>query len=290
MKESLERNKTKKQEAINNNVAISAICKDEGDYIKEWLEYHSDIGVDYFILYDNNSQVPLKKILSEYKNVEVIDWLDCKHGTQVRSQIHSINHYSYFRWIGFLDIDEYIVLLKDSVKIKDYLQEFIEYDGLCLYWLAFGSNQHKTKQTSTINSYTQSCPNLNKFNKHIKCFIDPKKYDHSAIHWTSHYIPTLNGNVDVTHTNMQEYWVDFLAFKKYMKNLAIKSTIDTKMRINHYYTRSIEDFHHKMLRGGGVNVQKVYNKNNYKSVNNENVFNDDIIQTIINLNKMKEKK
>ena len=45
-----------------------------------------------------------------------------------------------------------------------------------------------------------------------------------------------------------------------------------------------------MLRGGGINVKKVYNNNNYKSVNKENVFNDDIIQTVINLNKIREKK
>lgn len=290
MKESLEKNKIKKQEAINNSVAISAICKDEEEHIKEWLEYHSNIGVDYFILYDNNSQIPLKKILLEYNNVEVIDWLDNQQGTQVRSQIDCVNNYSHFRWIGFLDIDEYIVLLNDSVKIKDYLKEFIEYHGLCLYWLAFGSNKHTTKQKSTINSYTQSCPNLDKFNKHTKCFINPKKYDHSAIHWTSHYLPTLNGNVDVTHTNVQKYWTNLLAFKKYIKNSEIKGTIDEKIRINHYYTRSTEDFHRKMLRGGGINVKKVYNNNNYKSVNKENVFNDDIIQTVINLNKIREKK
>jgi len=282
MKEFLEKKKTK-----NNSVAISAICKNEEEYIKEWLEYHSSIGVDYFILYDNNSRISLKKILSEYSNVEVIDWLDNASGTQIRSQIDCVNNYSHFRWIGFLDIDEYIVLLNDSVKIKDYLTEFIEYDGLCLYWLAFGSNKHKTKQTSTISSYTQSCPNLNKFNKHIKCFINPKRYDHSAKHWTSHYLPTLNGNIDVTHTNVKKYWTNFLAFQKYIKNSSIKTTINEKIRINHYYTRSVEDFHHKMLRGGGVNVKKVYNKNNYKSVNKENVFNDDIIQTTINLKKIK---
>ena len=88
----------------NNSIALHAICKDEDYYIEEWIDYHSGIGIDYFILYDNNSDISLKNKLSEYKNVRVIQWTDSREATQLRSQKHCIIHNQNFRWIGFLNL------------------------------------------------------------------------------------------------------------------------------------------------------------------------------------------
>ncbi|MBR2734192.1 MAG: glycosyltransferase family 2 protein, partial [Selenomonadaceae bacterium] len=38
-----------------HDLAIAAILKNEGHYIKEWLDYHLLAGVDHFYLYDNDS-------------------------------------------------------------------------------------------------------------------------------------------------------------------------------------------------------------------------------------------
>ncbi len=266
---------------------MSAICKDENLYIKEWLDYHSAIGVEYFILYDNNSEVSLKKTLRSYNNVRVIDWKDSQDFTQIRAQRDCIEKYKNVRWIGFLDIDEFVVLLNDSIDIKDYLQKYEAYDGVGLYWLAFGSNQHLTKQPDTIYSYTQSSPNLLNFNKHIKCFINPSTYNFKKTHWTSHWFPTKNNIVDVDCNSISEYWDSAYNFAKYMADESIKPITDKTMRINHYYTRSLEDFKHKMKRGGGVKTNRVYSMKKYKRINKENIFNDDIIKTY---NKIKDKR
>ncbi|MBR0260666.1 MAG: glycosyltransferase family 2 protein [Selenomonadaceae bacterium] len=37
------------------DLAIVAILKNEGRYLKEWLDYHLSAGVDHFYLYDNDS-------------------------------------------------------------------------------------------------------------------------------------------------------------------------------------------------------------------------------------------
>ena len=269
----------------NSSIALHAICKNEDYYIEEWIDYHSRIGIDYFILYDNNSDTSLKEQLTNYKNVKVIKWKDSYSATQLRSQKHCIIHNQNFRWIGFLDIDEYVVLLNDSTNLKEYMLEFEAYDGLGLYWLAFGANEHKHRQASTILSYTQSCPSLIAFNKHIKCFINPQKY--IGNHWTSHYLP-VNGNfVDVSHQDISSNWLSRQHFRTYIKDNNQKSILNDKMRINHYHTRSLEDFQHKMKRGGGISVNKVYTMDGYKHLNYENIYNDDIIKT---LRKIEDKK
>lgn len=46
--------KNKEQEKFTDKFAIVAIAKNEGKYIKEWIDYHSLIGVTKFYIYDND--------------------------------------------------------------------------------------------------------------------------------------------------------------------------------------------------------------------------------------------
>ncbi len=47
-------------------LTISAIMKNEGPYLKEWLEFHLMTGVEHFYLYDNSSDDETVKILDDY--------------------------------------------------------------------------------------------------------------------------------------------------------------------------------------------------------------------------------
>jgi len=257
-----------------SNIALSALCKESADDIKEWVQYHSAIGVDHFLLYDNGSVPKLTDAFSSEINaklVTVIDWTQDNHdGRQVRSQKHSIDNYKEFRWIGFFDIDEFIVLLDGSSNIKTYLPKYEDYDGICLHWLLFGSNNHTNRQSSVIYNYTQSCP-THGANEHIKCIINPKGYDKKMTnHYTPHWIPTNKGVVNV----LRELVKDPFGGTRERKSQPIINQI---MRLNHYYTKSLEDFQAKAARGGGNKVDRKYSDIHFNSVQKENVFNNDII-------------
>jgi|TARA_B100001094_G_C18016963_1_gene713114 hypothetical protein len=248
---------------MSNYSAISAICKNEEEYIIEWLEYHLSLGIDSIFLFDNYSDKPLHDITHTYQKYNVHTYLWDK--TQRESQRHCLNYNKHFRWIGLLDIDEYVVLLEQETNINNYLKRYEDYDGLCLHWLMFGSNNHKTKQQSTIQSYTQSCPNI-QANTHVKSFINPQNYLYE--HKTPHWMPTKNGSVNVLYQQVN----DPFGAKKY------EPVIDRVMRINHYYTRSYQDFfENKKLRGSNA-PKEVYRKKDYKSVQKESIYNEDIIK------------
>ena len=36
-------------------ISVACIIKNEGPYLKEWIEYHKLIGVEHFYVYDNES-------------------------------------------------------------------------------------------------------------------------------------------------------------------------------------------------------------------------------------------
>lgn len=62
-----------KKESYKDNLSFVAIVKNEGPYIKEWIEYHKMVGVDRFYIYDNESTDNLEGILSDYiKSGEVV--------------------------------------------------------------------------------------------------------------------------------------------------------------------------------------------------------------------------
>jgi hypothetical protein len=255
-------------------IALSALCKESADSIKEWIEYHSAIGVDHFILYDNGSYPKLTDVFSsEIKNglVSIVDWTqDNQHGRQIRAQVHCVNNYDYFRWIGFFDIDEFVVLLDESVDIKTYLSKYENYDGVCLHWLLFGANNHINRQNSIIYNYTQSCP-THGANEHIKSIINPKGYDKTqGYHNNPHWMPTIKGSVNILGQVVQD------AFGSTRQRQS-KPIINEIMRLNHYYTKSLEDFQIKASRGGGNKVDRKYEDVHFKSMQKENVFNNDII-------------
>ena len=64
-------------EGTQYKVTICAIFKNEGPYLREWLEYHMMIGVEHFYMYNNCSDDDYLTILKPYIDdniVTLIDW------------------------------------------------------------------------------------------------------------------------------------------------------------------------------------------------------------------------
>ena len=55
-------------------LAICIIVKNEGEYIKEWLDYHILAGVGKFFIYDNESEDDIKSILTPYIEKKLVDY------------------------------------------------------------------------------------------------------------------------------------------------------------------------------------------------------------------------
>ena len=49
-------------------LSICAIFKNEGHYLKEWIEFHKLQGVEHFFLYNNNSTDDYEQVLYQSLN------------------------------------------------------------------------------------------------------------------------------------------------------------------------------------------------------------------------------
>ena len=57
-----------------NYLAICAIAKDEGPYLKEWIEWHLKNGVEKFYIYDNGSKDDTTTVLKPYIEKGIVEY------------------------------------------------------------------------------------------------------------------------------------------------------------------------------------------------------------------------
>jgi hypothetical protein len=113
-----------------NKIILSAIVKNEDKYIQQWIDYHSRLGVDQFVIYDN--EVPDKSKLTETLRkyvdsgkVLLIDW-SYPHIFQQTQENHSIHAFPTGKYIGFTDVDEYINLKNGTDTIDECFNRVIQ--------------------------------------------------------------------------------------------------------------------------------------------------------------------
>ena len=98
------------------NLAIVAIMKNEGPYLKEWIEFHKLVGVQKFYLYDNDSNDDTRQILDEYIKDGTVDYT---FFPGQKMQLPAYNdciekHKNETKWLAVIDLDEYIVPTKED--------------------------------------------------------------------------------------------------------------------------------------------------------------------------------
>lgn len=220
-------------------IGICAIIKDCYEpYLLEWLNHHHSIGVDYFFIYDNESEIPIYDIIKDMNFRESI------FVTTIEGKVKQFSAYHkclddiekgvlpHCDRVAFIDDDEFIVC--ENNDIKEILKEYANFSGLGISWRIFGSSGIKEKnpvpQKEKFTSYTKTDYPPN---KHIKSIVNPLLTIGTA--GNPHSFSYSSGycvNVD----------------KEVIEN-AFSTPIYRKIWIDHYYTRSLEEWKEKMIKG-----------------------------------------
>mgnify|MGYP002627225816 CR=1 FL=1 len=119
-------NEIQEEKNINNTkVCLCTPAKNENRYIREFVEHYEKYGVDKIFLYDNNDKEGEKfdEILRDYIEkgfVEVRDWRGkAKALMQMMNNCYQTN-YQIYDWLIFYELDEYIHL-SNYTNIKPFL-------------------------------------------------------------------------------------------------------------------------------------------------------------------------
>jgi glycosyltransferase involved in cell wall biosynthesis len=110
--------------------AIAGFVKNEARYILEWLAFHHAIGVEHFVVFDNESTDDTREILNAYAGLVDIDVIDWPGLTNESPQIGAYNEFlrryrHKLEFAAFLDADEFLVPCEGTV-LHDFLDEIPE--------------------------------------------------------------------------------------------------------------------------------------------------------------------
>lgn len=221
-------------------LSLCLICKDENDYLPEWLDYHIAMGVDRFYIYDNDSHVSLRKTLKTYLQAGWVRVIDAPGANQqLAAYDHCLQTFGpHTRWLGFIDTDEFL-LPKTAPNLPTLLQEYESFAGLAVSSLFFGSGPHKTRPASgQLAAYCLRTPAEFKENELVKSIVQPAH----VLFPNSPHDFLYRENAWCVNENFER--VDGQRFPNRI----------AKIQLNHYYCRSSQEIDAKLRRGNAQSV------------------------------------
>ena len=234
----------KKSEGKKYQVSICAIFKNEAKYLKEWIEFHKIIGVEHFYLYNNNSDDNYLDVLKTYVEQGIVDLIEWPFAQgQISAYRHCVKNYEQeTRWIGFIDIDEFVIP-KAYNSIVDFLEQFEFKPAVLLYWRMFGTSGKVTRdERSLVTEDFILCwgknTNIGKcfFNTSFRLLEDERK--NGILH---HFAWAKLGRLIIPPVNFENHFV--------FPTVNAVYTSDFPIVINHYFTKSFQEYAEKKRKG-----------------------------------------
>jgi predicted MPP superfamily phosphohydrolase len=211
------------------------------------------VGVEKFYIYDNESTDNIKEILSPYINTgEVVYCMAHSNGTsadlpQFQSYNDAIQKFrNKTKWLAIIDIDEFIVPVKKSTipEVLILLQKKLgKIYSLGIHWIEYGYSGHYNKPNGfVIESFTKNAGlrldnTVSPPGVIVKSIVNPRTVTEAKCHTHFHFF-------DKIPKAINENGIEF--FGSNVTDLS-KAGIDY-IRINHYFTRSYEEYKNKLMR------------------------------------------
>lgn len=225
---------------------VCCICKNELKYIKEFVEYHLDLGFDKIIIGDNNDLdgETYDEVLAdniEWGEVEIIN-LRGQVAKQMPFYNDVIHNYDY-EWCAFIDCDEFLTFAEDSKfdNIKDFLNFNHDIKAYAVNWMVYGDNERVYAGTGdVVDRFKIPKPLDFKFHYNMPEDYHIKSILHKDVQANFRTCPH---NV---HEYLEYYSPDGTALHK---SSPFNENMDYNvLYIRHFYTKSLEEWVNKKMK------------------------------------------
>ena len=242
-----------------------AIIKNESKYILEWLAFHYLVGVEQFFLFDNNSNDNLKEKLKQFPIPDIIQYFFWpEHPGQYSAYQYVIDNLKdKTHWCAFIDIDEFL-FSNENDNLKKILEDYDRTDisALAAHWLIFGSSGHKFRPPGLcIDEFTKRAPDDFPMHNHPKSIVKLEEVIKPAnchLFFTKNF--TVNERkIQLNPVELPEEW----SYER--------------IRINHYFFKSYEEWKIKQRRGRAdldIDHENFYRKIEEFDLHNRNDIED----------------
>lgn len=193
-------------------IAICLLTKNENQYLQEWIQYHINIGVEHFYIYDNNDHsADIFNILDDFEAsyFTVIPWKAyCSH-MQVEAYNDCLRRFGEDNeWIAFIDTDEFI----RCENIHDTLTQYKQYDYIRIPWIMYNANGQLCYSEKPVRERFKETFEIDLPTDYYKSVVQPNKVGgmivHDAVSATNNYILADDIKLDHYYTRSLEEWVE----------------------------------------------------------------------------------
>ena len=232
-------------------VCLCTVAKLENKYILEFVKFYKKYHIDKIFIYDNNdiNGEKFEDILFNYIKINFVEIIN--HRGEKRIQIKMLQdcynkNYKIYDWLIFFDVDEYIHL-NNYHNVKDFLikKKFNKCQSIYLNWIIHTDNNLKFYDKRILSKrFTEVAKNINYcYGKTIlRGRIENLKI--SSTHTLDKHIGRCNGFGKIIK----------------MKSISCKVPDYKYFYIDHYYSKSTEEFIYKLNKGDAIVDQNTKNK------------------------------
>lgn len=223
---------------------ICAIIKNEQKFIREWALHYLNIGFGRLYIfedYDSDThKEQLQDLIDEGKvvlnSLGETKFIPLDKGTIIQRNLYA-KMFDMCKtgeidaeWIGFFDSDEFL-MFEDGWDLNRLEKEFENEPGILLSWKVYGANGHiQSPDGNVVDNYTTHMPEGFRLDWglewNVKSLVNVKNCT------AERHIHVFEGCVMTNHEPLQ----DDLVFDKAW--------------INHYYTKSWEDYLNRIFQRG----------------------------------------
>lgn len=213
--------------------AVILLIKDENRYLREWLDWHLNVGFDHIYIYDNGTKDHVQDIVDGYaaemqQKITVIDWTGHHTHIQQDAYNHFMSHFKAdVRWAIPLDSDEFLRFTDgESVNVNTFLRAYEDYTEVWGYEVEYDANgQEKYEDKPVRERFTRLTDVREGF--YWKNFIQVNRIDSFLMHY-AYYDPAKHQVFKNEQSNQDLFVID------------------------HYYTKSWEEWCWKIKERGGA--------------------------------------
>lgn len=226
--------------ASNKPYYLTACCiaKDEARDLQEWIEFHRLVGIEHFYVYDNASRDRTREILDTYTAAGLVTkvlWPECPG--QLSAYDHALRSFGGETfWLAIIDVDEFL-FPSSGADLRNVLESYEEFPALAAFWLCFGASQHRRRPKGLLTEQFCWRP-ADDFpaNGVFKSILQPDRTIGGG--GNAHQFRYVRGQI-----------VD--ERRKPLSDVCFPIATPTHdvIRINHYFTKSAEEWWRKIRRG-----------------------------------------
>jgi len=250
----ISRRKLKINEKDNYFACFIGIGRQENKYLRELIDYYSKLGVERFILGDNNinNTEKFSDVIQDYVDSDLVEIIELFGSSMGQAELYQITYDRYrnkCKWFLLFDLDEYLVVHfeKDkSLTLKEFLpnETFNKCEAIEFNWVIYGDNEliHYDKRP-LVERFTEPYFE-DKANSYVKSILRGGLNKTVFVPKKSNHVPERGVTICDSKGNILNSYNPFIH----------NPPIFDYGYLKHFTTKTAEEYCEKIIRGQPTNL------------------------------------